>query len=43
MFSKESGPRRLDFDFTPQRWCFLSDNHGKMEWWKNGILGLKNG
>ncbi len=41
---KESGPGGPGFDFTPEGWRLPLDvqrNDGMMEWWNNGILGLK--
>jgi hypothetical protein len=38
---KEFWPTGLGFDLTPNGWRLLDEiNHGIMELWKNGILGI---
>ena len=43
LFSKESWLGGPGFDFTPEGCCFPLSTDGIMEWWKDGILGMKSG
>jgi hypothetical protein len=36
-------PEEQAFNFTPRDGVYLETSNGMMEWWNNGILGLKNG
>jgi hypothetical protein len=40
--SKEFQPIELGIDITPEGCCLPASTHGIMEWWKNGILGMKS-